>query len=67
MNRFAPIALLIVPLSGIPMPLGEIGEPCEPNVTALLDPSNLKWKHLAAPSTPIPTSKAVTRTSVLSG
>lgn len=32
-----------------------ITEPYEPNVTALLDPDNLKWKHLVAPSTPLPT------------
>ena len=30
-------------------------EPWELNVTALLDPSNLKWKDLIAPGTPIPT------------
>ena len=30
-------------------------EPYEPNVTALLDPDNLKWKHLVAPNTPLPT------------
>jgi hypothetical protein len=30
-------------------------EPWEPNVTALLDPSNLKWKDLVTPGTPIPT------------
>ena len=33
----------------------EITEPYEPNVTALLDPDNLKWKHLVTPSTPLPT------------
>lgn len=33
----------------------EITEPYEPNVTALLDPENLKWKHLVAPNTPLPT------------
>jgi hypothetical protein len=33
----------------------EIVEPYEPNVTALLDPENLKWKHLAEPGTPLPT------------
>lgn len=33
----------------------EIVEPYEPNVTALLDPENLKWKHLTRPNTPIPT------------
>lgn len=30
-------------------------EPWEPNVTALLDPADLKWKDLVAPGTPIPT------------
>ncbi len=30
-------------------------EPWEPNVTALLDPVNLKWKDLIAPGTPVPT------------
>ncbi len=30
-------------------------EPWEPNVTALLDPANLKWKDLVEPGTPIPT------------
>lgn len=30
-------------------------EPWERNVTALLDPPNLKWKSLVAPGTPIPT------------
>jgi hypothetical protein len=30
-------------------------EPIEPNVTALLDPSKLKWKDLVAPGTPLPT------------
>jgi len=30
-------------------------EPWEANVTALLDPPNLKWKDLVAPGTPIPT------------
>jgi hypothetical protein len=30
-------------------------EPWEPNVTALLDPVNLKWKDLVAPGTPVPT------------
>ena len=32
-----------------------IVEPYEPNVTALLDPANLKWKHLVLPNTPLPT------------
>jgi IgA Peptidase M64/Peptidase M64 N-terminus len=30
-------------------------EPWEPNVTALLDPADLKWKDLVAAGTPIPT------------
>jgi hypothetical protein len=30
-------------------------EPWEPNATALLDPSKLKWKDLVAPDTPVPT------------
>jgi hypothetical protein len=30
-------------------------EPWEPNVTALLDPENLKWKDLVSPGTPLPT------------
>jgi len=30
-------------------------EPWEPNVTALLDAANLKWRDLIAPGTPIPT------------
>jgi hypothetical protein len=30
-------------------------EPWEPNVTALLDPANVKWKDLVAAGTPLPT------------
>ena len=30
-------------------------EPWEPNITALLDPRELKWKDLVSPGTPIPT------------
>ena len=30
-------------------------EPWEPNVTALFDPSNVKWKHLVEAGTPLPT------------
>jgi len=30
-------------------------EPWEPNVTALLDPANLKWRDLVEPGTPLPT------------
>ncbi|MGI9203332.1 MAG: M64 family metallopeptidase [Woeseiaceae bacterium] len=32
-----------------------IVEPYEPNVTALLDPDNLKWRHLVRDETPLPT------------
>jgi hypothetical protein len=34
---------------------GKKSEPWEPNVTALLDPANLKWKDLVAAGTPLPT------------
>jgi hypothetical protein len=34
---------------------GEITEPYEPNVTALLDPDQLKWRHLVDDDTPLPT------------
>jgi hypothetical protein len=30
-------------------------EPVDPNITALLDKDNLKWKHLVQPGTPLPT------------
>jgi len=30
-------------------------EPLEPNITALLDPSNVKWKHLLSPGISVPT------------
>jgi len=36
-------------------PSAERTEPWEPNVTALLDPSKLKWKDLVAADTPLPT------------
>jgi hypothetical protein len=36
-------------------PLAKKVEPWEPNATALLDPSALKWRSLAVPGTPIPT------------
>jgi hypothetical protein len=34
---------------------GVITEPYEPNVTALLDPAKLKWRHLVTNDTPLPT------------
>ena len=33
----------------------QLEEPYEPNVTALKDPANLKWRHLVAEQTPLPT------------
>ncbi len=33
----------------------DIVEPYEPNVTALKDPSRLKWRRLVTPDTPLPT------------
>jgi IgA Peptidase M64/Peptidase M64 N-terminus len=37
------------------LPAADRVEPWEPNVTALLDPDNLKWKDLVTPGTPLPT------------
>jgi len=37
------------------LPASKRTEPWEPNVTALLDPKNLKWKDLVEPGTPLPT------------
>jgi hypothetical protein len=37
------------------VPAADRVEPWEPNVTALLDPKNLKWKDLLTPGGPIPT------------
>lgn len=37
------------------LPPGKKTEPWEPNVTALLDPANLKWKDLMTAGTPAPT------------
>jgi hypothetical protein len=36
-------------------PVTDVVEPWEPNVTALLDPAQLKWRDLVASGTPIPT------------
>jgi hypothetical protein len=37
------------------LPAEKKTEPWEPNVTALLDPANLKWKDLVEAGTPVPT------------
>ena len=34
---------------------GEGYEPIEANITALLDPENIKWKHMVEDGTPLPT------------
>jgi hypothetical protein len=36
-------------------PVQDVVEPWEPNVTALLERDRLKWRHLVARSTPVPT------------
>lgn len=42
--------------SSVSYEMGEINvEPWEPNITALLDPENLKWKQLVEDNTPLPT------------
>jgi hypothetical protein len=38
------------------LPAADRVEPWEPNVTALLDPGNLKWKELVTPGTMVPTA-----------
>ena len=40
------------------VPTSERVEPWEPNVTALADPTRLKWRDLVAPGTPLPTREA---------
>jgi hypothetical protein len=42
-------------------PVAAVVEPWEPNVTALLDREQLKWRHLVARSTPVPTPWPKTR------
>jgi len=37
------------------LPAADRVEPWEPNVTALLDPAQLKWRDLVKPGTPLPT------------
>jgi hypothetical protein len=37
-------------------PAENVSEPWEPNVTALLDPGGLKWRHLLREGTPVPTT-----------
>ena len=37
------------------VPVADRVEPWEPNATALVDPSSLKWRDLVEPATPLPT------------
>ena len=55
-HHFAGLADEYYTSAAVYEPTGVISEPYEPNVTALLDPSNLKWKHLVADGTPLPTT-----------
>jgi len=54
-HHFAGLADEYYTSASVYEPPETIVEPYEPNVTALLDPENLKWKHLVAPNTPLPT------------
>lgn len=54
-HHFAGLADEYYTSASVYEPPETIAEPYEPNVTALLDPAELKWKHLVAPNTPLPT------------
>jgi len=54
-HHFAGLADEYYTSASVYEPPETIVEPYEPNVTALLDPAKLKWKHLVAPNTPLPT------------
>ena len=54
-HHFAGLADEYYTSAAVYEPPETITEPYEPNVTALLDPAQLKWKHLVAPGTPLPT------------
>ena len=54
-HHFAGLADEYYTSASVYDPPATIVEPYEPNVTALLDPAELKWKHLVAPETPLPT------------
>ena len=55
-HHFAGLADEYYTSASVYEPSDEITEPYEPNVTALLDPSKLKWSHLVGDSTPLPTT-----------
>ena len=54
-HHFAGLADEYYTSASVYEPPANIIEPYEPNVTALLDPAELKWKHLVTPNTPLPT------------
>ena len=54
-HHFAGLADEYYTSAAVYEPPETIVEPYEPNVTALLDPAELKWKHYVAPNTPLPT------------
>jgi len=54
-HHFAGLADEYYTSAAVYEPPAEIVEPYEPNVTALLGPAELKWKHLVTPNTPVPT------------
>ena len=55
-HHFAGLADEYYTSASVYEPSAVISEPYEPNVTALLDPTNLKWKHLVDDATPLPTT-----------
>jgi len=55
-HHFAGLADEYYTSASVYEPSSEISEPYEPNVTALLNPANLKWKHLVNESTPLPSA-----------
>jgi hypothetical protein len=55
-HHFAGLADEYYTSASVYEPTDVIAEPYEPNVTALLDPQNLKWKHLVDEATTLPST-----------
>jgi len=55
-HHFAGLADEYYTSASVYEPTNLVSEPYEPNVTALLDPENLKWKHLVDDATVLPTA-----------
>jgi len=55
-HHFAGLADEYYTSASVYEPSDVISEPYQPNVTALLDPANLKWNHLVDDETPLPTT-----------